>query len=86
LVYAVNQNCGGAMKVIVGAPNRCIEDHDVIQKILTHLQMNTKATAPCPLPEPRAPPISADQRTGATSVHALIRPAKVLECHSATAP
>ena len=24
----------------------------------THLQMNTKATAPGPLPEPRAPPIS----------------------------
>ena len=41
------------MKVIA-----CIEDHDVIQKILTHLQMNTKATAPGPLPEPRAPPIS----------------------------
>jgi len=41
------------MKVIV-----CIEDHDVIQKTLTHLQMNTKAPVPGPLPEPRAPPIS----------------------------
>jgi hypothetical protein len=41
------------MKVIA-----CIEDHDVIHKILTHLQMNTKATAPGPLPEPRTPPIS----------------------------
>ena len=47
------QDCGGAMKVIA-----CIEDPDVIQKILTHLQLNTKATAPSPLPEPRAPPIS----------------------------
>ncbi len=27
------------MKVIVGAPNRCIEDPDVIQKILTHLHV-----------------------------------------------
>ena len=35
-----------------------LEDPDVIQKILTHLQLNTKATAPSPLPEPRAPPIS----------------------------
>ncbi len=52
------QDCGGAMKVIVGTPNRCIEDPDVIQKILTYLQLNTKATAPSPLPEPRAPPIS----------------------------
>jgi hypothetical protein len=41
------------MKVIA-----CIEDHDVIRKILTHLQMNTKATAPGPLPEPGAQPIS----------------------------
>ncbi len=55
---ATCQDCGGAMKVIVGAPNRCIEDPDVIQKILTHLQLNTKATASSPLPEPRAPPIS----------------------------
>ena len=47
------QDCGGAMKVIA-----CIEDPDVIQKILTHLQLNTKATASSPLPEPRASPIS----------------------------
>jgi len=25
--------CGGAVKVIVGAPNRCIEDQDVIDKV-----------------------------------------------------
>jgi hypothetical protein len=41
------------MKVIA-----CIEDPEVIKKILTHLQWNTKATAHSPLPEPRAPPIS----------------------------
>jgi hypothetical protein len=41
------------MKVIA-----CIEDPNVIQKILTHLQLNAKATAPSPLPELRAPPIS----------------------------
>jgi len=59
------QDCGGAMTVIpkalatlMGQALACIEDHDVIQKILIHLQMNTKATAPGPLPEPRAPPIS----------------------------
>ena len=33
------------MKVIA-----CIEDPDVIQKILTHLQLNTKGTAPGPVP------------------------------------
>jgi len=41
------------MKVIA-----CIEDPDVIQKILTHLQLNTETTASRALPEPRAPPIS----------------------------
>ena len=41
------------MKVIA-----CIEDPDVIQKILTHLQLNAKATPPRPLPKPRAAPIS----------------------------
>ena len=34
------------------------EDPDVIHKILTHLQLNKKATAPSLLPEPRAPPAS----------------------------
>jgi hypothetical protein len=41
------------MKVIA-----CIEDPEVIQKILTHLQLNAEAAAPSPLPEPRAPPFS----------------------------
>jgi hypothetical protein len=34
-----------------------IEDSEVIQKILTHLQLNTEAATPSPLPEPRAPPV-----------------------------
>jgi hypothetical protein len=50
---ATCQDCGGAMKVIA-----CIEDPEVIQKILTHLQLNAEAAAPSPLPEPRAPPFS----------------------------
>jgi hypothetical protein len=41
------------MKVIA-----CIEDPDVIQKILTHLQLNTETTASWALAELRAPPIS----------------------------
>ena len=41
------------MKVIA-----CIEDPEVIQKMLTHLQLNTEAATPSPLPEPRAPPFS----------------------------
>ena len=47
-----------ALAALMGQALACIEDPDVIQKILTHLQLNTKATAPSPLPEPRAPPIS----------------------------
>lgn len=45
------QACGSAMKVIA-----CIEDPDVIRKILGHLDRNTPTTTPSPLPEPRAPP------------------------------
>ncbi len=47
-----------ALAALMGQALACIEDPDVIQKILTHLQLNTKATASSPLPEPRAPPIS----------------------------
>jgi hypothetical protein len=41
------------MKVIT-----CIEDPEVIQKILTHLQLSAEAAVPSPLLEPRAPPFS----------------------------
>ena len=45
------QACSNTMKVIA-----CIEDPDVIRKILAHLDRNTPTTTPSPLPEPRAPP------------------------------
>jgi hypothetical protein len=45
------QACGNTMKLIA-----CIEDPDVIRKILAHLDWNTPTTTPSPLPEPRAPP------------------------------
>ena len=43
--------CGATMKVIA-----CIEDPDVIRKILTHRDSIVPATAPIALPKPRAPP------------------------------
>jgi len=46
------QSCGSAMKVIA-----CIEDPEVIQKILTHLDSIAPATAANVLPESRAPPL-----------------------------
>jgi hypothetical protein len=49
--------CGGAVKIIVEASNRCIEDPLVIKRILDHLDANSRALASTnQLPEPRAPP------------------------------
>ena len=45
------QTCGATMKVIA-----CIEDPEVIRKILTHMDAIAPATAPAALPKPRAPP------------------------------
>ena len=45
--------CGGAARVIA-----CIEDPVVIDKILTHLNLNTPA-GQAPLPHSRAPPQAA---------------------------
>jgi hypothetical protein len=57
------QACGNTMKVmpkalatLAGQALACIEDPDVIRKILAHLDWNTPTTTPSPLPEPRAPP------------------------------
>lgn len=47
-----------ALAALMGQALACIEDPKVIQKILTHLQLNAEAIAPNPLPEPRAPPFS----------------------------
>ena len=46
--------CGGAVRVIVGAPNRCIEDQEIIDRILAHLHKNEQATPALPLLLPRA--------------------------------
>jgi len=43
--------CGGAVRIIA-----CIEDLQVIEKILTHLDQKTPAAAPTRLPRSRAPP------------------------------
>ena len=45
------QTCGATMKVIA-----CIEDPEVIRKILTHMDAIAPATAPAALPKPRASP------------------------------
>ena len=50
-------HCGGAVKVIADTSDRCIEDQEVIDKILSHLR--NKDSLPSPsivLPETRAPP------------------------------
>jgi hypothetical protein len=36
--------CGGTAKVIVGTPNRCIEDQDTIDRILDHLRQKEQDT------------------------------------------
>ena len=57
------QDCGGTMKIIpkalaalAGQALACIEDPDVIRKILDHLDRTAPITGPNALPEPRAPP------------------------------
>lgn len=44
--------CGGTVKVIA-----CIEDPEVIRKILAHLKHKAETNEPSPLPESRAPPV-----------------------------
>jgi hypothetical protein len=46
--------CGGSVRVIVEASNRCIEDQDVIDRILTHLRQKEQETPARPLLLPRA--------------------------------
>ncbi len=50
--------CGGSVRVIVGAPNRCIENQDTIDKILAHLRSKEQDIPILPLlvPPTRAPP------------------------------
>jgi hypothetical protein len=50
-------HCGGAVKVIVDTSNRCIEDQQVIDKILSHLKKKeVLPLSPDALPEARASP------------------------------
>jgi hypothetical protein len=49
--------CGGAVKVIADTSDRCIEDQQVIEKILSHLKkQDGLPLSPDALPEARAPP------------------------------
>jgi hypothetical protein len=49
--------CGGAVKVIADTSDRCIEDQQVIDKILSHLkEKDGLPLSPDALPEARAPP------------------------------
>ena len=54
----VCSRCGGSVKVIVEASNRCIEDQDVINRILAHLRDEEQGTPTLPhlAPPTRAPP------------------------------
>ncbi len=45
----VCSRCGGSVRVIVEASNRCIEDQDVIDRILAHLR-ETEQGSPHPAP------------------------------------
>ena len=61
--------CGGSVRVIVGAPSRCIKDQDIIDRILAHLESKEQeAPAPPLLVAPtRAPPASLSLFAGSES-------------------
>ncbi len=50
--------CGGSVRVIVDASNRCIEDQEIIDRILAHLRDREQDIPTLPLltPPTRAPP------------------------------
>ena len=50
--------CGGSVRVIADASDRCIEDQDVIDRILAHLRDKEQGTPHLPhlAPPSRAPP------------------------------
>ena len=51
-------NCGGTVKVIADASDRCIEEHEAIDRILDHLRQKEQETPTQPhlAPPTRAPP------------------------------
>jgi hypothetical protein len=50
----VCSRCGGSVRVIVEASNRCIEDQDIRNKILAHLRDKELTSPAPPLLLPRA--------------------------------
>jgi len=62
----VCSRCGGAVKVIVDASNRCIEEQDVIDQILAHLREKEQDVPARPLlvPPTRAPPATLSLLAG----------------------
>ena len=56
--------CGGSARVIVEASNRCIEDQNVIDRILDHLRQKEQETPTRPLLLPRAWCHRAERRLG----------------------
>jgi hypothetical protein len=67
--------CGGSARVIVEASNRCIEDQNVIDRILDHLRQKEQETPTRPLlvPPSRAPPgtlpLFAGKDSSTTALH-----------------
>ncbi len=67
--------CGGSVRVIVEASNRCIEDQDVIDKILAHLERKEQKSSPLAhlAPPTRAPPetlpLFAGKDSNTTALH-----------------
>ena len=64
----VRGRCGGSVKVIA-----CIEDHDVIDRILAHLRDKGTPTLPCLAPPTRAPPetlpLFAEKESSSTALN-----------------
>ena len=71
----VCSRCGGSVKVIVGAPNRCIEEQDAIDRILAHLEskeQNTPALlhlAPPTRASPKSLPLFAGKDSSSTALN-----------------
>ena len=62
----VCSRCGGSVRVIVEASNRCIEEQDVIDRILAHLREKEQDVPARPLlvPPTRAPPATLSHFLG----------------------
>ena len=72
----VCSRCGGSVRVIVEASNRCIEDQDVIDRILAHLREKEQGTPTLPhlAPPSRAPPEALPLFAGSESKITMLNP------------